>query len=153
MKDKMTIFKINQIVKNSNYSVGEIAKAAGMSESQLRTYMNTRVPPLEQYSTLVEAFTKLGEIELAEQLLLQFSGLDWCFYYLNKGNGAEPDPNKILRELSILQGKINNIFENLEDLDQYKKMHALIHIQNTISLLHDLIRLIDRENRFLRLFT
>ena len=130
-----------------------IAKEAGISESRLRLYMNTRIPPLEQYSALVEAFTKLGETELAEQLLLQFAGLNWCFYYLGKGNGSEPDPNKILRELSILQGKINNIFEKFEDLDNYKKMHALIHIQNAISLLHDLIRLIDRENRFLRLFS
>lgn len=146
------VFTVNQVVKKSKYDVARIAQEAELTEGQLRIYMNSRIAPLEKYFALIKAFTKLNEIELAGQLLSRFAGPEWCFYFLGKNNGIEPDPNKILRELSILQGKINNIFENLDDLDQYKKMHALIHIQNTISLLHDLIRLIDRENQFLRLW-
>ena len=150
---KNFIFIINQVIKESQYSTAEIAKEAGLTEGQLRIYMNSRTPPLENYHAIIKAFNKLGETELAEQLILKLVGNNWCFYYLGKNNGNEPDPNKILRELSILQGKITNVFENLESLDNFKKMHALIHIQNTISLLHDLIRLIDHENNFLRLFT
>jgi transcriptional regulator with XRE-family HTH domain len=151
MLDKETIFTINQVVKKSKYSVKEIAKEAGLSESQLRTYMNSRIPPLEQYSALKDAFANLGEVELADQLVLQFLGLDWCFYYKKKED-LKPALNKIFMDLSVLQGEINKIFENIEELDEYEKMHALIHIQNMISLLHDLIRLIDKGNQFLKLW-
>lgn len=149
---KNIIFTVNQVVKKSKYDVAKIAKEAGLTEGQLRVYMNGRIAPLEKYSALIKAFTNLKEIELAAKLISSIVDLNWYFYHVNKGSGPEIYPKKVLQELSVLIGNINKVFLNLESLDQYEKMKGSIDIQNAISLLHDLTKLIDRENRFLRLF-
>jgi hypothetical protein len=153
MPNKSIIFAINQVIKRSKYTVPEIANQADISEDSLRLYMNSRVIPLEKFSALVNAFVKLNEPELAEQLLLQLTGFDWCFYYVGKNKDIESDPDKISRELSILIGKVNRILENLGNLDRYEKLHAMIHLQKMISIIHDLMRLIDNENNFLKLWS
>lgn len=152
MRNKSFIFKINQLVKKSKYSVAEIALKAGISEDQLRGYMNNRIISFERYLALIEAFVKLEEIELAEQLLRQFTGNDWCFYYTGKDKTIEFNSFEITRNLSILLGNITKIVEKISGLDRYEKMHTLIEIQHMISLLLDLMRLIDEEGVFLRLW-